>query len=67
MTNTQKHLLKHVADLVELASRLYQNIEPQAAYLLTDTAHGEAIIEASEKLREAIAAALDDVKITIAE
>ncbi len=67
MTNYQQQLLEHVYTLTALDRQLETQVEPLAAYLLTDTAHGEAIIEASQKLREAITAALADVTITITD
>ncbi len=66
MTNYEQQLLEYVHTLTAIDRQLKTQVEPLAAHLLSDTVHGEAIIEEAQKLRKAIAAALADVTITIA-
>lgn len=61
----KEHFVTYLASLIELNNMLLNKIEPQAAFLLSDSFHGEAIIEAAQKLRAEIEDALADVRCTI--
>lgn len=65
MTNKQRQLCNLLAKLDTMQTTLHNEIEPAAAFLLADSAHGEAIIEAAQKLRETIEAALESAQVTI--
>lgn len=67
MSNYQQQLLEYIYFLLDLDRQLEVRAEPLAAHLLCDTAHGEAIIEASANLRKAIMEATASVSVTIAK
>ena len=62
---TNQELLEYCAKLLILRRQLNNEIVPQTAHLLCETAHGEEIIEAAQALQDKISNALADVRITI--
>lgn len=67
MTTHQRQLLNFLAKLDAMQAAINNEIVPQAAFLLTDSAHGEEIIEAAQALQAKIEAALASAQVTIGD